>query len=143
MRPRPRVAAEASGAILEVPVHSRLLAPIRPMAAAVRTAPLPPTAATPVAAAARPAIAPARRTAAVVGTAPLLPMVATPAEAAARPAIAPARRTAAVVGTAPLLPVAVVVAVPAAAEAPTADAASSRAQASISIRRSLLCRTRN
>ena len=141
MRPRPRVAAEANGAILEVPVHSRLLAPIRPMAAeaaarpaiapahrtaaAVRTAPLLPMAATTAETAACPAIAPARRPAAAVRTAPLLPMVATTAEAAVRLVIAPARRPAAAAGTAPLLPrEAVVAAVPAAAaEAPTAGGA--------------------
>src|ERR1035437_6393065 len=127
MRPRPRVAAEASGAILEVPVRSRVIAPIRPTAAAMGIAPLPPTVATPAEAVACPVIAPARRTAAAMGTAPLPPTVATPAEAAACPVIAPARRPAAA-GTAPLLPregaLAVVAAVPAAAEALTADAAS-------------------
>src|ERR1035438_5122513 len=139
MRPRPRVAAETSGAILEGPVRSR--APVRPTAEAAtrpviapahRTAagiaPLLPTVATTAEAAARPVIAPARHTAA--GIAPLLPMVATTAEAAARPVIAPARRPAAA-DIAPLLlreGAAVVAAVPAAAaeEAPTAGGARRR-----------------
>jgi hypothetical protein len=131
MRPGPRVAAEASGAILEVPVRSRVIAPVRPTAVAARTAPLRPTVATPAEAAACPVIAPAHRTAA--GTAPLRPIapllltVATSAAAAACPVTAPAHRTAAA-GIAPLLPregaMAVVAAVPAAAEAPTAGAAS-------------------
>src|ERR1039458_7229424 len=113
MRPGPRVAAEASGAILEVPVRSRVLAPIRPTAAAADTARLPLTVATPAAAAACPVIAPARPTAAGIvplrpiarlrPIAPLLLTVATPAEAAACPVIALARRTA-VAGIAPLLP---------------------------------------
>ena len=71
MRPRPRVAAEASGAILEVPVRSRVIAPVRPTAAAVGTARLLPTVAASAEAAKCPVFAPARRPAAA-GIAPLL-----------------------------------------------------------------------